>query len=174
MAAVALAGVAAVFAFLPGGSAARTASNDKAAGVTGSQVAGHKLADALLREAAGAARGAGQATRPGQHSRVSVARLENPSGSPTASPSASTSSATAGDAARSALGECVRRAEEGGSYAWGRGNGGGAYQFELGTWEHYGGAASAYGTAGPAYQDRIFDNAVTAGGASNWTNYDGC
>lgn len=79
-----------------------------------------------------------------------------------------------GDAAHSALGVCIRNAEEGGSYAWGPGNGGGAYQFALGTWEAYGGAASEFGVAGPAYQDQIFDNAIAAGGASNWTNYDGC
>jgi hypothetical protein len=79
-----------------------------------------------------------------------------------------------GNAANSPLGECIRHAEEGGSYAWGPGNGGGAYQFLLSTWEHYGGAASEFGVAGPAYQDQIFDNAIAAGGASNWTNYDGC
>src|ERR1035438_1168446 len=78
------------------------------------------------------------------------------------------------NAASSSLGVCIRNAEEGGSYAWGPGNGGGAYQFVLGTWENYGGAASEYGGAGPAYQDQIFDNAIAAGGASNWTNYDGC
>ncbi|MDR2987206.1 MAG: transglycosylase family protein [Nocardiopsaceae bacterium] len=78
------------------------------------------------------------------------------------------------DPAHSALGICIRNAEQGGSYAWGPGNGGGAYQFLLSTWEKYGGAASAYGVAGPAYQDRIFDNAIAAGGASNWTAYDGC
>jgi hypothetical protein len=79
-----------------------------------------------------------------------------------------------GDPAHSALGICIRNAEEGGSYAWGPGNGGGAYQFLLSTWETYGGAASEFGVAGPAYQDQIFDNAINAGGASNWTAYDGC
>jgi Transglycosylase-like domain len=78
------------------------------------------------------------------------------------------------DAAHSALGICIRNAEEGGSYAWGPGNGGGAYQFLLSTWERYGGAANEYGVAGAAYQDQIFDNAIAAGGASNWTAYDGC
>lgn len=92
---------------------------------------------------------------------------------PTPTPSAPPV-ASSGDAAHSALGVCIRNAEEGGSYAWGPGNGGGAYQFLLGTWEKYGGAASEYGVAGPAYQDQIFDNAVAAGGASNWTAYDGC
>ncbi|HEX6520310.1 MAG TPA: hypothetical protein VF070_09910 [Streptosporangiaceae bacterium] len=91
---------------------------------------------------------------------------------PAATPSPTAQSG--GDAAHSALGDCIRNAEEGGSYAWGPGNGGGAYQFLLGTWEKYGGAASEYGVAGPAYQDQIFDNAIAAGGASNWTAYDGC
>ena len=95
---------------------------------------------------------------------------QSPSPSPTSAPPPS----SGGDAAHSALGICIRNAEEGGSYAWGPGNGGGAYQFLLSTWETYGGAASEYGVAGPAYQDQIFDNAIAAGGASNWTNYDGC
>ncbi|HEY2306403.1 MAG TPA: hypothetical protein VGI05_11040 [Streptosporangiaceae bacterium] len=90
---------------------------------------------------------------------------------PSAAPAPSSSG---GDAANSPLGVCIRNSEEGGSYAWGPGNGGGAYQFLLGTWEKYGGAASEYGVAGPAYQDQIFDNAIAAGGASNWTSYDGC
>jgi hypothetical protein len=89
-------------------------------------------------------------------------------------PTQTSSPPPAGDAAHSALGICIRNAEEGGSYAWGPGNGGGAYQFVLSTWEKYGGAASEYGVAGPAYQDQIFDNAIAAGGASNWTAYDGC
>jgi hypothetical protein len=95
-----------------------------------------------------------------------------PTATPTATPAPTAHSG--GDAASSPLGICIRKAEEGGSYAWGPGNGGGAYQFLLGTWEKYGGAASEYGVAGPAYQDRIFDNAIAAGGASNWTAYDGC
>jgi hypothetical protein len=92
---------------------------------------------------------------------------------PTPTPAASTPS-SGSDAAHSSLGVCIRNAEEGGSYAWGPGNGGGAYQFQIGTWETYGGAASEFGVAGPAYQDQIFDNAINAGGASNWTAYDGC
>src|SRR5262249_61380048 len=89
-------------------------------------------------------------------------------------PSAAPPVMGSGDPAHSALGICIRNAEQGGSYAWGPGNGGGAYQFLLGTWEKYGGAASQYGAAGPAYQDQIFDNAIAAGGASDWTSYDGC
>ena len=104
-----------------------------------------------------------------------AAAQSSPTPSATPSASATTPPSSGGsDAAHSALGICIRNAEEGGSYAWGPGNGGGAYQFQLGTWEHYGGAAGEYGVAGPAYQDQIFDNAIAAGGASNWTNYDGC
>jgi len=100
-----------------------------------------------------------------------AAAQPSPAPTPSAAPAPSSGG---GDAASSPLGICIRNAEEGGSYAWGPGNGGGAYQFLLGTWEKYGGAASEYGVAGPAYQDQIFDNAIAAGGASNWTSYDGC
>jgi hypothetical protein len=106
-----------------------------------------------------------------QAAQQQAAAQPSPSPTPSAAPPPSSGS---GDAASSPLGICIRNAEEGGSYAWGPGNGGGAYQFLLGTWENYGGAASEYGVAGPAYQDQIFDNAIAAGGASNWTSYDGC
>jgi len=103
------------------------------------------------------------------HQQQAAAAQPSPSPSP-----AATVSSSGTDAAHSPLGVCIRNAEEGGSYAWGPGNGGGAYQFALSTWENYGGAASEFGVAGPAYQDQIFDNAIAAGGASNWTAYDGC
>jgi hypothetical protein len=106
--------------------------------------------------------------------RAAHARAESPPPTPSPSPSSPPKSSGGSDPAHSALGICIRNAEEGGSYAWGPGNGGGAYQFVLGTWERYGGAASEYGVADAAYQDQIFDNAINAGGASNWTAYDGC
>jgi hypothetical protein len=125
-----------------------------------------KLAAARLAQKKAAEKAAEQAAKQQQ---AAAAAQPSPSPSPAASSSGSSS-----DAAHSALGICIRNAEEGGSYAWGPGNGGGAYQFVLGTWENYGGSASEYGVAGPAYQDQIFDNAIAAGGASNWTAYDGC
>jgi uncharacterized membrane protein len=109
--------------------------------------------------------------------RLAAARLarKQAAAQPTPTPSPAASSTSSGsDPAHSSLGVCIRNAEEGGSYAWGPGNGGGAYQFQIGTWEKYGGAAGEFGVAGPAYQDQIFDNAINAGGASNWTAYDGC
>jgi len=122
----------------------------------------HLAALAAARRAARAARARSQSPPP------------SPNPSPSPSPSSPPPSSGGTDAAHSALGICIRNAEEGGSYAWGPGNGGGAYQFVIGTWEGYGGAASEYGVADAAYQDQIFDNAIAAGGASNWTNYDGC
>jgi hypothetical protein len=177
--------VAAVFISLQGGSAAPQASGSTRPGVSTASGSGNLAAgvrgaaaalDDRLLQAAIAARHKHPAAPLEQQQALQA------SSSPTPTPSAGAGSSASqpppstggGDAAHSALGNCIRNAEEGGSYAWGRGNGGGAYQFEEGTWEHYGGAASEYGVAGPAYQDQIFDNAIAAGGASNWTNYDGC
>ena len=177
----------AVFLSLHGGSAAPRAagsappastasgSGNLAAGVRGAAAA---LDDRLLQQAAIAARRKHPAVPLEQHQALQASSSPTPTPTPSASTGAGASqpppSTGGGDAAHSALGNCIRNAEEGGSYAWGPGNGGGAYQFQEGTWEHYGGAASEYGVAGPAYQDQIFDNAIAAGGASNWTNYDGC
>ncbi len=197
LAAATLRGVAAAFVFLSGGSAGTAAAQsshnmitvtsqrssltsddamlnmhhtvaartvrDKARTIRRKYLA-RLAADRLAKKQAAAQQAAQQAAQ-----RAQAAAQPTPSASSTAS---STSSGS--DPAHSALGVCIRNAEEGGSYAWGPGNGGGAYQFQLGTWENYGGAASQYGVAGPAYQDQIFDNAINAGGASNWTAYDGC
>ncbi len=76
--------------------------------------------------------------------------------------------------AATAFGACVRQAENGGSYAWGTGNGGGAYQFLLSTWEAHGGSPADYGSAGPAAQDQVFNNTVAADGDGDWAPYDGC
>jgi hypothetical protein len=189
-AAAALAGVAAAFVFLPGGPAAPKHSRytntgavtTAASGLTSDQV----TIDVRRQVASHMARDAVSATRSRYLAALAAARLaqqhaaqqqaaqqaaaqSSPSPAAAAQPSSS-----GGDAASSSLGVCIRKAEEGGSYAWGPGNGGGAYQFVLSTWEKYGGAASEYGVAGPGYQDQIFNNAIAAGGASNWTNYDGC
>jgi hypothetical protein len=186
VAAVTLAGVTAVFAFLQTGSAAPTHSRDadSLAASAGSALAVSQLTTAVHRDVAVLeSRQAQQAIRAAQrrhlaalaaarHARQQAAARQRAAARPT--PKSTPPPSSGGNAASSPLGICIRHAEEGGSYAWGPGNGGGAYQFLLGTWENYGGAASEYGSAGPAYQDQIFDNAIAAGGASNWTNYDGC
>ena len=190
-AAAALAGVAAAFVFLPGGPAAPkpshyTAVTTAAAGLTSDQVTvdvRRQVASRMAREAVSATRSrylaalaaARLAQQRAAQQRAAQQRAAQQQAAAQPSPSAAAKpSSSGGNAASSSLGVCIRKAEEGGSYAWGPGNGGGAYQFVLGTWETYGGAASQYGVAGPAYQDQIFNNAIAAGGASNWTNYDGC
>lgn len=188
-----LAGVVVVFVSLQGTPSAPKAARDitPVTAGTGSGLSDDRLAttvrrgaatvqDHMIQRTARAARrkhlaalAAAKLARQQAAAKASQKAAQSPPPSTSASPTPPPSSG-GGDAAHSALGVCIRNAEEGGSYAWGRGNGGGAYQFEEGTWETYGGAASEYGVAGAAYQDQIFDNAIAAGGASNWTNYDGC
>ncbi|HEY6277090.1 MAG TPA: hypothetical protein VIX86_12240 [Streptosporangiaceae bacterium] len=176
--------MAAAFVFLHGGSAAAGPSHDAmpvtstASGFTSDYVTAggsRRLIALMVRESARAAQRRHlanlAAARRARRQAAQQQAAAQPSPTPSAAPAPSSGG---GDAASSPLGICIRNAEEGGSYAWGPGNGGGAYQFLLGTWEKYGGAASEYGVAGPAYQNQIFDNAIAAGGASNWTSYDGC
>jgi hypothetical protein len=192
IAAAALAGIAAAFVFLPGSGPAQAApdralSQPPTATVPASRpdvtnhlaATMHKISARLqTRAAAARARAAAHRRHLAELAAQKRAQQEQqtpaPVSTPTTPPPSSPPPSSGTDAAHSALGICIRNAEQGGSYAWGPGNGGGAYQFLLSTWEHYGGAASEFGVAGPAYQDQIFDNAIAAGGASNWTNYDGC
>jgi hypothetical protein len=176
------AGAVTAFVILQGGSAApRLADHAAPPADAGMAVSLSRMSGAMHHEAAmlesSMIRRTERAARRKHLAALAAARARRAqaaarSASPPPAPPAPVGSG--GNAASSALGVCIRNAEEGGSYAWGPGNGGGAYQFVLSTWEHYGGAASAYGSAGPAYQDQVFDNAIAAGGASNWTNYDGC
>jgi hypothetical protein len=200
LAAATLAGVAAAFVFFSGGSAGNAAARtshsvisatSKTSGLTidnamlnmrhvvaarAVRTIRHKylarLAAARLAKKLAAQAAAKQAAKQAAQQAAQQAAVQ-PTPTPTPSPAASSTS-SGSDPAHSSLGVCIRNAEEGGSYAWGPGNGGGAYQFQIGTWEKYGGAGSEFGVAGPAYQDQIFDNAINAGGASNWTAYDGC
>jgi hypothetical protein len=193
LAAVTLAGVAAAFVFLTGGSAGSAAaassshSSISAAAAASSLTSDNMMIDVHHQVAARSVRDKARTIRRHYLAKLTAARLAAKKAAeqaakqqaaaaakPTTSPSPAPSSAGSTDAAHSPLGVCIRNAEEGGSYAWGPGNGGGAYQFAEGTWETYGGSASEFGVAGPAYQDQIFDNAIAAGGASNWTAYDGC
>jgi len=50
----------------------------------------------------------------------------------------------------------------------------GLYQFSSSTWAAYGGNPADFGHASVAEQNRIFDNAIAAGGQFNWSPYDGC
>ena len=50
----------------------------------------------------------------------------------------------------------------------------GLYQFSSGTWAAYGGNPACFGNASVAEQNQVFNNAIAAGGQSNWAPYDGC
>jgi len=93
---------------------------------------------------------------------------------PVSSPAPPSPVSSGGGGVGGAFGQCVRMAENGGSYSWATGNGGGAYQFLESTWVAYGGAAGDFGVTGPAGQDQVFMNAINAGGQGNWSSYDGC
>jgi LysM repeat protein len=70
---------------------------------------------------------------------------------------------------------CVISRESGGNSQVMNGSGHyGLYQFSEGTWEAYGGSASSFGNASVAQQNAVFNNAISQGGESNWSAYDGC
>lgn len=50
----------------------------------------------------------------------------------------------------------------------------GLYQFSASTWAAYGGNPADFGNASVAEQNQVFNNAIAAGGSSNWSAYDGC
>ncbi len=50
----------------------------------------------------------------------------------------------------------------------------GLYQFSSSTWSEYGGNPADFGNASVSEQNQVFNNAVAAGGQSNWSAYDGC
>ncbi len=70
---------------------------------------------------------------------------------------------------------CVIAAESGGNPQVMNSSGHyGLYQFSASTWAEYGGNPADFGDASVAEQNQVFDNAIAAGGASNWSQYDGC
>jgi LysM repeat protein len=75
----------------------------------------------------------------------------------------------------SGLQQCIISAESGGSSQVMNASGHyGLYQFSASTWQEYGGSAGSFGNASVAEQNQVFNAAIAAGGASNWTPYDGC
>ena len=70
---------------------------------------------------------------------------------------------------------CVIARESGGSSQVMNASGHyGLYQFSAQTWAAYGGSPSSFGNASVAQQNQVFNNAIAAGGQSNWSAYDGC
>jgi LysM repeat protein len=89
----------------------------------------------------------------------------------TAAPAQSASSYTGSGSFQ----KCVISAESGGNSQVMNSSGHyGLYQFSSSTWAAYGGNPAAFGNASVAEQNQVFDNAIAAGGQSNWSAYDGC
>jgi LysM repeat protein len=89
----------------------------------------------------------------------------------TAEPAQTASTYTGG----SSFQECVIARESGGNSQVMNSSGHyGLYQFSASTWAAYGGNPADFGNASVAEQNQVFDNAIAAGGQSNWSAYDGC
>ncbi|HEX6520048.1 MAG TPA: transglycosylase family protein [Streptosporangiaceae bacterium] len=74
-----------------------------------------------------------------------------------------------------AFGQCVVARESGGNSQVMNASGHyGLYQFSASTWAAYGGSPADFGHASVSEQNRVFANALAAGGQSNWAPYDGC
>jgi LysM repeat protein len=87
-------------------------------------------------------------------------------------PVQSSAVSTAGD---SSFQSCVISRESGGNSQVMNSSGHyGLYQFSASTWAEYGGNPADFGNASVAQQNQVFDNAIAAGGQSNWAPYDGC
>jgi LysM repeat protein len=96
---------------------------------------------------------------------------EQPAASLTSAP-ARTATTYTGD---SSFQECVIARESGGNSQVMNSSGHyGLYQFSSSTWAEYGGNPADFGDASVAEQNRVFDNAMAAGGEYNWAPYDGC
>jgi len=104
----------------------------------------------------------------------------SPAPAPVAAPVSSVSGAAPVQAAVSYSGSggfasCVIARESGGNSQVMNASGHyGLYQFSESTWVAYGGSAGDFGHASVAEQNRVFGNAIAAGGQSNWSAYDGC
>jgi LysM repeat protein len=106
-----------------------------------------------------------------------------PATTSTAAPATSTvsddqsdsSASTSDTGSTSSFQACVIAAESGGNAQVMNSSGHyGLYQFSASTWAEYGGNPAEFGDATVAEQNQVFDNAIAAGGESNWSLYDGC
>jgi hypothetical protein len=71
--------------------------------------------------------------------------------------------------------QCVIASESGGNSQVTNASGHyGLYQFSASTWAAYGGNPADFGNASVAEQNQVFDTAISDGGTSNWSAYDGC
>jgi LysM repeat protein len=89
--------------------------------------------------------------------------------------SAPTQTASSYSGASGSFQACVIASESGGNSQVMNSSGHyGLYQFSASTWAAYGGNPADFGDASVAEQNQVFENAIAAGGESNWAPYDGC
>ena len=85
------------------------------------------------------------------------------------------SAATSYSGASGSYAACVIARESGGNSQVMNATGHyGLYQFSASTWAAYGGNPADFGNASVSEQNQVFNNAIAAGGQSNWSPYDGC
>ena len=100
---------------------------------------------------------------------------ESNSSASTAAPAPAAQTASTSTGSTSSFQACVIAAESGGNSQVMNSSGHyGLYQFSASTWAAYGGNPADFGNASVAEQNRVFNNAIAAGGESNWAPYDGC
>ena len=93
----------------------------------------------------------------------------------TATQNAPTQTASTYNGASGSFQACVIARESGGNSQVMNSSGHyGLYQFSSSTWAAYGGNPADFGNASVAEQNQVFNNAIAAGGESNWAPYDGC
>jgi LysM repeat protein len=106
---------------------------------------------------------------------TSATSYQAPSSYTAPAQSAPVQSTTYSGSGGSSFQQCVIARESGGNSQVMNGSGHyGLYQFSSGTWAAYGGNPADFGNASVAEQNQVFNNAIAAGGQSNWAPYDGC
>ena len=103
------------------------------------------------------------------------AKVPSPPAAATASSGQGATTGTTYSGASGSFQACVIAAESGGNPQVMNSSGHyGLYQFSASTWAEYGGNPADFGHASVAEQNQVFENAIAAGGESNWAPYDGC
>ena len=104
-----------------------------------------------------------------------VAETAAPEATPASAPAQGGAEVSSSATPGGSFAQCVIARESGGQSQVMNGSGHyGLYQFSASTWAAYGGSPADFGHASAGEQNQVFDNAIAAGGQSNWSAYDGC
>jgi LysM repeat protein len=104
-----------------------------------------------------------------------VAETAAPEATPASAPAQGGAEVSSSATPGGSFAQCVIARESGGQSQVMNATGHyGLYQFSASTWAAYGGSPADFGHASAGEQNQVFDNAIAAGGQSNWSAYDGC